>query len=127
MLRILTQERMTEISNDIYSDVVDFFCSLGYVVMNSAVDIDTSRHINLNSISNDYTAILDKKYKCCLLSSHARKNSLYIISTSGNYDNFLLIVPSAYVNDDNVNNSFYDNLANSDVYKTNTFSTEKRM
>lgn len=127
MLRILTQERMTEISNDIYSDVVDFFCSLGYVVMNSAVDIDTSRHINLNSISNDYTAILDKKYKCCLLSSHARKNSLYIISTSGNYDNFLLVVPSAYVNDDNVNNSFYDNLANSDVYRTNTFSTEKRM
>ena len=63
MLRILTQERMAEISNDIYDDVVDFFCSIGYVIMNNAVDIDVSRHINLNNISNDYTAILDKKYK----------------------------------------------------------------
>ena len=64
MLRIFTQERMAEISYDIYDDVVDFFCSIGYVIMNNAVDIDISRHINLNSISNDYTAILDKKYKC---------------------------------------------------------------
>ena len=127
MLRILTQERMTEISNDIYDDVVDFFCSIGYVIMNNAVDIDISRHINLNSISNDYTAILDKKYKCCLLSSHARKNSIYIISTSGNYDNFLLIVPSAYINDDNIDNSFYDNLVDCDAYKLEPFSTGKKM
>ena len=123
MLRILTQERMTEISNDIYDDVVDFFCSIGYVIMDNAVDIDVSRHINLNSISNGYTAILDKKYKCCLLSSHVRKNSMYIISTFGVYDNFLLIVPSAYINDENIDSSFYDNLSNSDAYKTNTFST----
>lgn len=127
MLRILTQERMTEISNDIYDDVVDFFCSLGYVVMNSAVDIDVSRHINLNSISNNYTAILDKKYKCCLLSSHARKNSMYIISTFGEYDNFLLIVPSAYINDANIDNSFYDNLVDCDAYKLEPFSTQKKM
>ena len=123
MLRVLTQERMTEISNDIYDDVVDFFCSIGYVIMDNAVDIDVSRHINLNSISNSYTAILDKKYKCCLLSSHVRKNSMYIISTFGVYDNFLLIVPSAYINDENIDSSFYDNLSNSDAYKTNTFST----
>ena len=127
MLRIFTQERMAEISYDIYDDVVDFFCSIGYVIMNNAVDIDVSRHINLNSISNDYTAILDKKYKCCLLSSHARKNSIYIISTSGNYDNFLLIVPSAYINDANIDNSFYDNLVDCDAYKLEPFSTGKKM
>ena len=126
MLRILTRERMAEISNDIYDDVVDFFCSLGYVVMNSAVDIDVSRHINLNSISNDYTAILDKKYKCCLLSSHARKNSMYIISTYGEYDNFLLIVPTVYIYDDNINNSFFDNLIECDAYKYySNFGTRK--